>query len=318
MKRIGNLYPQIINIDNLRLADMKARKGKAHQYGVKLHDKNREANILKLHDMLKNKTYRTSPYKTFTIYEPKERVIFSLPYFPDRITHHAIMNILKPIFVSRFTADTYSCIEGRGIHAASYGLRNALRDVPETAYRLKLDVRKFYPSVDHSILKAQLVDLFKDPDLLWLLGENIDSADGLPIGNLLSQYFSNFYLTPLDRFIKEQLRVKDYFRYMDDIVIPASNKPYLHAIFSEIRNYLKIHLNLEVKGNYSIAPVDLCGIDFVGYKTYHTHTLMRKSIKQNFGRMMYSNPNRASIASYMGWASHSDSTHFLKKLKLVA
>jgi RNA-directed DNA polymerase len=317
MKRIGNLYPQIYSLDNLVLADQKARKGKAHQYGVQLHDRNRDANILKLHEILKNKTYCTSPYKTFTIYEPKERVIFSLPYFPDRITHHAIMNVLKPIFVSRYTTDTYSCIEGRGIHAASYALRHALRDIPGTQYRLKLDVKKFYPSIDHEILKAQLSRVFKDPDLLWLLREIIDSALGLPIGNLLSQYFSNFYLTPLDRFIKQQLHVTDYFRYMDDIVIPASNKPYLHAIFAEIRNYLKVHLNLEVKGNYSIAPVDLCGIDFVGYKHYHTHTLIRKSIKKDFSRMMYYGPTRASIASYMGWASHADSIHFLKKLKLV-
>lgn len=318
MKRIGNLYSQIYILDNLILADRKARKGKANQYGVRIHDRSREANILNLHEMLKNKTYRTSPYKTFTIYEPKERIISCLPYFPDRIAQHAVMNVLKPIFISRFTSDTYSCIEGRGIHAASYALRDALRNVPGTQYRLKMDVQKFYPSVDHDILKAQLRRLFKDADLLWLLDENIDSTQGLPIGNLTSQYFSNFYLTPLDRFIKQELCVKDYFRYMDDIVIPASNKPYLHAIFAEIRNYLKVRLNLEVKGNYSISPVDLCGIDFVGYKHYHTHTLMRKSIKQDFARTIHYGANRASIASYMGWASHCDSTHFLKKLKLVA
>lgn len=318
MKRIGNLYPLIYSMDNLILADKMARKGKSDQYGVKLHDRNREENLCKLHEMLKNKTYHTSVYKTFPIYEPKERIIFSLPYFPDRITHHAMMNIIKDIFVSRFTADTYSCIKGRGIHAASYALREALKDVSGTTYRLKLDVRKFYPSIDHGILKDQLGRLFKDPDLLWLIHEIIDSAEGLPIGNLLSQYFSNFYLTPLDRFIKQELKVKYYFRYMDDIVIPHSNKPYLHSILSEIRNYLKHNLNLQVKGNYSITPVDISGIDFVGYKHFHTHVLMRKSIKKDFARMMHYNPQPASIASYMGWASHSDSTHFLKKLKLVA
>ena len=138
------------------LADSIARKGKLNQTGVIQHDKNRVANIQALHEMLVNKTYKTSQYTTFTIFEPKERVIFRLPYFPDRITHHAVMNILEPLFVSTFTADTYSCIKGRGIHAAIYAVRKALQNIPETLYCLKLDVRKFYPSVDHEILKQQL------------------------------------------------------------------------------------------------------------------------------------------------------------------
>ena len=112
MKRIGNLYEKIISLDNLRLADEKARRGKLRSYGVLLHDKNREANILALHETLKNRTFKNSEYSTFTIYEPKERIIFRLPYYPDRILHHAIMNILEPIWVSVFTKDTYSCIKG--------------------------------------------------------------------------------------------------------------------------------------------------------------------------------------------------------------
>src|SRR5689334_12630052 len=115
MKRLNNLYPKIYSIENLVLADQRARKGKAHQYGVIVHDRSREENIRKLHVILKEKSYGTSDYKTFTIYEPKERLIFCLPYFPDRIAHHAVMNILEPIFVSTFTADTYSCIKGKGI-----------------------------------------------------------------------------------------------------------------------------------------------------------------------------------------------------------
>jgi RNA-directed DNA polymerase len=122
------------------------------QYGVIVHDKNREANILLLHDMLKNKTYKTSEYTTFTVYEPKEREVFRLPYFPDRITHHAVMNILEPIFMQVFTADTYSCIKKRGIHAAAnLAVKKALRDQPGTKYCLKLDIKKFYPNIDHPI-----------------------------------------------------------------------------------------------------------------------------------------------------------------------
>lgn len=314
MKRIGNLYEKIISVENLQLADSIARKGKSKQPGVIQHDKNHEANISKLHEMLKNKTYRTSEYTTFTVFEPKERLIFRLPYFPDRITHHAVMNIMEPIFVSIFTADTYSCIKGKGIHAASNAVKSALKDSKNTKYCLKLDIRKYYPSIDHDILKQLLRKKIKDNDLLWLLDEIIDSTDGLPIGNYLSQYFANFYLTYFDHWIKEEKRVKYYFRYADDLVILSSSKPYLHRLLSDIRQYLKQNLKLEVKSNYQIFPVDARGIDFVGYVFFHSHTLLRKSIKQNFARMLKKHRNDQSIASYKGWAIHCNSKNLLKKL----
>ena len=203
MKRINNLYPQIYSIENLMLADSIARKGKSNQPGIIMHDKNRDKNIQVLHEMLKNKTYKTSDYTTFTIFEPKERIIYRLPYFPDRITHHAVMNILERIFVSTFTADTYSCIKGKGIHAAAKAVKIALKDVSATEYCLKLDIKKFYPNIDHDILKCLIRKKIKDKDLLWLLDEIIDSTDGLPIGNYLSQYFANFYLSYFDHWIKE-------------------------------------------------------------------------------------------------------------------
>lgn len=119
MKRIGNLYKTIISVENLREADRKARKGKTHTYGVRVHDKNREANILALHEALLTKTFKTSPYDVFTIFEPKERLIFRLPYYPDRIVHHAIMNVLEPIWVRTFTHNTFSCVKGRGIEGCA-------------------------------------------------------------------------------------------------------------------------------------------------------------------------------------------------------
>jgi len=314
MKRINNLYEKIYSIENLQLADEIARKGKLKQPGVIGHDRNREANIQKLHKMLKDKTYKTSEYTTFTIFEPKERLIFRLPYYPDRITHHAVMNVLELIFVSVFTADTYSCIKGKGIHAAANAVKHALRDVPGTQYCLKLDIRKFYPNVDHKILKQLLRRKIKDNDLLWLLDEIIDSTDGLPIGNYLSQYFANFYLTYFDHWMKETLQVKYYFRYADDLVILSSSKPYLHQLLAEIRTYLKDRLKLTVKGNYQVFPVDVRGIDFVGYVFRHTHTLLRKSIKQNFARMLKTRRNAQSIASYNGWAAHCNSKNLMKKL----
>lgn len=314
MKRLNNLYEKIYQIENLRLADEIARKGKRHQYGIQLHDKNRETNLIALQQMLINKTYHTSAYTRFIIYEPKEREIFRLPYFPDRIVHHAIMNILEDIFVSVFTADTYSCIKGRGIHAAAMAVNKALQNVSCTQYCLKLDIRKFYPSIDHITLKKLLRKKFKDENLLWLLDGIIDSAPGLPIGNYLSQYFANFYLTFFDHWIKEVKRVKHYFRYADDIVILSNNKPFLHQLLADIREYLQKNLSLQIKDNYQVFPVSARGIDFVGYRFYHTHALLRKSIKKNFARMISRRKNSASIASYYGWAKHCNSRHLLKKL----
>jgi len=314
MKRKGNLYHQICSIENLKLADKIARKGKLKQPGIIFHDKNRERNIRLLHEMLLNKTYKTSEYTTFSIYEPKERIIYRLPYFPDRITHHAVMNILEPLFISTFTVDTYSCIKSRGIHAAANAVKCALKDISGTQFCLKMDVRKFYPSIDHAILKQLLRRKIKDQDLLWLLDEIIDSTDGLPIGNYLSQYFANFYLTYFDHWIKEEKKVKYYFRYADDLVIMAGNKTYLHQILSDITKYLQEQLKLTVKDNYQVYPVDARGIDFLGYVFFHTHTRLRKTIKQNFARMLARNRNPASIASYKGWAKHCNGKHLMKKL----
>lgn len=314
MKRLNNLFSQIISIENLIKADEKAQKGKLKQYGVSLHNKNKEENIMKLHNLLKSQNYKTSQYDIFKVFEPKERDVYRLPYFPDRICHHAIMNILEPVFVAVFTGDSYSCIKGRGIHKASFNLRKALRSKTETIYCLKLDIKKFYPNIDHDILKKLLRKKFKDINLLWLLDEIIDSAPGLPIGNYLSQYLANFYLTYFDHWIKEEIRIKYYFRYADDIVILHSDKKVLHRIFNLINSYLELNLKLEVKDNWQIFPVEKRGIDFVGYVHYHTHVKLRKSIKKRFARMLKKSPNKASIASYQGWAKHCNSKNLMKKL----
>ena len=264
--------------------------------------------------MLRDKTYKTSSYTIFKVYEPKERTVYRLPYFPDRITHHAVMNVLEPLFLSVFTADTFSCLKGRGIHGAAYAVRKALRDESGTQYCLKLDIQKFYPSIDHNVLKALLRKKIKDKDLLWLLDEIINSAPGLPIGNYLSQYLANFYLTYFDHWLKEEKRVKYYFRYADDLVILHHDKQYLHNLFSEIREYLDTDLRLQVKGNYQVFPVAARSLDFVGYRFYHSHTLLRKSIKQNIARKVSRGISPQSRASYWGWMKYCNSSHLIKKL----
>ena len=211
MKRIGNLFDRVIDVENLHLADEKARKGKLKSYGVRVHDANREANLLALHETLKNGTFKTSKYHIFTIYEPKERFIYRLPYYPDRILHHAIMNVLEPIWVSVFNKNTYSCIKNRGIHKCAKDVKQALKQDPDgTRYCLKIDVRKFYPSIDHETLKMVVRRKIKDVRLLALLDEIIDSTDGVPIGNYLSQHFANLFLAYFDHWLKEEKRVKYY------------------------------------------------------------------------------------------------------------
>ncbi len=302
-------------MENLELADKNARKDKSGQYGVISHDKNKEQNLLLLQNSLSNKTYTTSKYKTFTIFEPKERVIWKLPYFPDRICHHAIMQVVGSTLSSTLTSDTYSCIKGRGIHKASYKLRKVLKNNEvNTKYCLKLDIVKFYPNVDHVILKQLLRNKIKDKDMLWLLDNIIDSAPGLPIGNYLSQILANFLLTYFDHWLKEVKRIKYCFRYADDLVVLSDSKESLHQLLFEIKEYLITNLKLEVKGNYQIFPVSARGIDFVGYKHYHTHTLLRKGIKQNLRRMLKVRPSKASIASYNGWLKHCNSKNLTSKL----
>lgn len=317
MKRRNNLYEQICSIQNLQLADSIARKGKAKQPGVIKHDGNRDANIMALRIALTEKTYKPTGYRVFKIREPKERIIHCTDYYPGRILDHAIMNILEPTFTSMFTADTYGNIKGRGNHGASRGVKRALKDIAGTQYCLKLDIRKFYPSVDHEVLKQILRRKFKDQDLLNLLDKVIDSADGLPIGNYISQYFANLYLTPFDHWLKEKMRVKYYFRYVDDMVILSGSKEFLHQILAEIKTYLLTQLKLELKDNYQVFPVDDRGIDFVGFVFFHKYTLIRKRIKQNCARMLATNRNPKSLVAYYGWFKHSNSRNLQKKLSIT-
>lgn len=329
MKRIGNLYEQIISLGNLRLADEKARRGKTKKYGVRIHDKNREANLLALHESLKNHSFKNSDYTTFTIYEPKERLIFRLPYYPDRILHHAIMNVLEPIWVSIFTKDTYSCIKGRGIHGAMRRVKQAMKDCEYARYCLKVDIRKFYPSIDHEVLKRIIRKKIKCKETLALLDTIIDSADGVPIGNYLSQYFANLILAYFDHWVKEVKRVRYYFRYADDMVFIAPTKEELHVLLSDVKAELAT-LHLSLKGNEQIFPLAANrqdkhgrGLDFVGFVFYHKQTLIRKSIKRNFCRAAARQNRRANmsqraykqaICSWLGWAKYCNAKNLLKTI----
>lgn len=295
MKRIGYLHEKVYDIENIEKADDKARKHKSARWGILKHDRNRQEENERLSEQLKDLVYETSEYSTFKIYEPKERLIFRLPYYPDR-----------------------------GIHNVAYDLRAALTEHPnETLYCLKMDVRKFYPSINHDILCEIIKRKVKDASLLVLLIGIIYSADGVPIGNYLSQFFANLYLAYFDHWVKEELKCKFYFRYADDIVILSSDKNFLRTVLIAIKMYLKEVLDLRLKPNYQIFPVDDRGIDFVGYRFYHTHVLLRKSIKIRLFRLVKKYQSgkidrqelRRRMQSYFGWLKFCNSKNLLRKIQ---
>lgn len=335
VKRIGYLHDKLCTEKNIALADKNARIGKSgsRKY-IHEHDKHRKQEDLALLASFINGTYKTSKYDNYIIYEPKKRIISKLPYYPDRIAHHAIMNIMKPIWISQMTNFTYANIKGRGIHTCMKDISRTLyktKNTDATKYYLKLDIRKFYPNISHNVLKDILKRKIKDIKMLNILFEIIDSFEyngedkytkdisGLPLGNYPSDYECNLYLTSLDRWIKEELKIKYVIRYADDILIFYNNKEYLHKVLIAIKFYVKEVLHLEIKPNYYIAPVDKRPIDYIGYIFTHTNVRVRKRIKNRLKKVIndYNKGNITKakfiriIPSYYGWLTHADCKHLL-------
>lgn len=322
MKRIGYLFEKVCDMDNLRMAEANAGTGKGSRQEVAQFRDNLEQNLADIRAQLVNRTYHTSQYTCFIKHEPKERVIYKLPY-RDRVVQWAIMQVLVDIWTPIFTRDTYACIKGRGVHSLLQRLRKELRNDPDgTKYCYKIDIRKFYPSITHSILKEVVRQRIKDPALLWLLDDIIDSADGVPIGNYISQYFANLYLAELDHIVKEQWGVKYYYRYADDIVVLSDSKEFLHGIHTKMVQYLAEHRRLELKPNYQIFPVEARGIDFIGYVTRHTYCRARKRNKKALCKVvaklrhkgLTGEEIRLRVASRLGFIVHADSKHLINIL----
>ena len=213
MKRTASLFSQIVDYENLRLAWLKARKGKTSKKSVQNFSRNVNKNLQVIHDRMIASPPVLSKYIQFKIYDPKERMISVVP-FPDRVIHHAIMNVLEPVFERQFIFHTYACRKGKGTHAAA---RYAFKCAGRSEFFLKLDVRKYFDSIDHTVLKQFLCRIIKDARCLELLfgvidsykidfeGDSVGRKKGLPIGNLTSQFFANFYLSALDHFCLEKL-----------------------------------------------------------------------------------------------------------------
>ena len=326
MKRYGKLFEKIIDINNLVRAHNNARKRKTKNPEVQKVDGDVLGYCTQIREMLVRGTFTTSKYHIFNIVDRgKEREICDLPYFPDRIVHWAIMQVLEPIFCSHFIAQTYAAIPGKGTHRALQQLHEYMDDKEGTAYCLKLDVKKFFPHVNGEILKALLRKKIKCERTLWLLDDIVDSYDnGLPIGNYTSQYFGNYYLSFFDHWIKEAKGVKYYLRYMDDIIILHSSKDYLHELKREIDEYFA-GLKLTVKGNWQVFPTLVRGVDFVGYRSFEGYTLLRKPTKKRLKaatkRLLFkvqsgkplTTSDRSVIGSYHGILKWCDSWRLSNK-----
>jgi len=319
MKRYGDLWNKIIDKENIRQAHKKARKDKSFYSEVQYVDEHLEECVDKIHEMLKNKTYTIKPsdYTKFTKWDKtKFRDIYKLNYFPHRIIQWCLLLQTQYIFINSFISQTYASLPNRGIHLALKTLREYSQDKNNTQYCLKIDIHHFYPSINRKINKKQLKNKFKDKDVLWLMFMLIDSLEGdkgIAIGSLFSQYDGNFVLTPFDHWIKEEKKVKYYERYCDDMIFLSNSKEELHELLKEIKIYLKDNLDLELKDNYQIFPVDDRGIDFLGYRSFRNYTILRKTTYKKYKRKMlrisklykqhgnltYSQV--CTINSYLGW-----------------
>jgi RNA-directed DNA polymerase len=332
MKRYGNLYTEICSIENLRLAHKNARKGKTYYPEVIKIDKDPDKYLIPIQKMLQNKSYFTSKYRIFEIVDRgKRREICDLPYYPDRIVHWALIQIIEPILMKHLIETTYAALPGRGTHKALRKMRRYMDDRNGTAYCLKIDVSKYFPNIDKEILKNKFRKRIKCPDTLWLIDEIIDSFEkGIPIGNYTSQYFGNYYLSDFDHWIKEEKKIKYYLRYMDDMIFFAPTKEELHDLIRDIHNYLGEELHLSVKPNWQVFPTAVRGVDFVGYRTFYSYTLLRKSTKKRLKRaskkllsqksdgIPFTASNISTIASYMGLLKWCNSYRlYLKTLYLL-
>lgn len=280
-------------------------------------------NILALHQELVDKKYKHGYYSAFKISDPKPRDIHKATV-RDRLLHHAIYRILYPYFNRLFISDSYSCQKEKGTHKAinrfrKFG-RKISRNNTRTAWVLKCDIKKFFASIDHLKLKEILKKYIDDENILWLLGQIIDSFNtgknpqiGLPLGNLTSQLFINVYMNEFDQFVKHKLNVKYYIRYADDFVIMNESKQCLENLIPKISEFLENHLKLSLHPDKLYIKTLASGIDFLGWIHFPYHRILRTSTKRRMFSRLKQNPTEDSVASYLGLLEHGN-TYKLSKI----
>ncbi len=281
MKRVNNIFDKLISFGNLYFAFKKAMKGSSKKYSSSYFHFNYEKEIIKLRDELKNGTYKPERYRYFMIYEPKEREI-SVAGFRDRVVHHALINVLEPVFDKRFIFHSYATRKNKGTQKAIKQAQNYLKN---KYFYLKSDIKKYFQNIDHSILIYLIERKIKDKKIMDLIGIILQNNDiskernlnkGLPIGNLTSQFFANIYLDKLDHFVKEDLKIRYYIRYMDDFVFFENDKEKLKEILFIINNYLRKNLKLGLKEKATFINTRLNGLPFLGMRIFPNNIRIKK------------------------------------------
>jgi retron-type reverse transcriptase len=295
MKTYKNLYPRICAFNSLLWAFHLAARGKRSKDSVASFEYHLEENLISLQTELRSQTYAPGEYHNFHIYDPKPRLISAAP-FRDRVVHHALCQVIEPLFERRFIYDSYACRAGKGTHAALDRAQVFARCSP---YVLKCDIEHFFPSIDHAILLAGLGRVIADRQTLWLCGQILASGaglhrpehtprlfpgddlfalarpTGLPIGNLTSQFWANVYLDPLDQYIKRQLKCPAYLRYVDDFLLFSDDKAELHRWRGAIIRFLQgLRLVLH-EDQAAVFPVET-GIPFLGWRVYPLHRRLKR------------------------------------------
>jgi retron-type reverse transcriptase len=339
-KTFKHLYSQITDFQNLFLASRKAQKGRRYRESTMRFNFDLEANLFCIQDELKSKSYRHGYYRDFIVLDSKKRLISAAPY-RDRVVHHAVNNIIEPLFDRSFINDTFACRKGKGTHAALLRFRHFLA---KHKYVLKCDIKKYFQNIDHQILLAKLARKLFDREAMWLLTEIIGSRDfnkqtpavyypgdnlftpherrrGIPVGNLTSQFFANLYLNDFDHWLKEDLRAGPYLRYVDDFCIFGDDKYRLNEVRANIEEYLAgIRLSMH-EGKSRIYSVKE-GVEFLGFRHLHGRVRVRRENVRRFIKRMRKMQKayaageiefekvRDSVSSWSAHAAYADSFRF--------
>lgn len=309
----------------------KARKCKRYRPDVLEFEANREDNLFRAIEVLKDGTYQPGEYRVFKVWEPKERIIMALPFF-DRVIQHMIVNFIEPIFEKRFLFHSYACRKGKGAHEASKTLSKWLYELEvvqgKKIYAIKGDIHHYFQSVSHDILKAEIRRYISDKALLKILDRIIDHNGifppgvGIPVGNLTSQLFANVYLNKLDQFVKHELKVKYYVRYMDDFIILSEDPAELRRLLAIIEEFLRRELRLELNPKTTILAAKN-GINFVGYIHYKDHKKIRKDARRRLTKLLKAFETGEveleyfdrSIESRFGHMEHADTYNYIRETK---
>lgn len=312
MKRYGNLFHKTFSKENLHLAYLDARRGKRNRRATFEFERNLGTNLDNIYNAIHSGTFQPEPYYQFIIYEPKQRIIHA-PTFRDVVVQHAIYRIIYEVFDRIFIDQSFACRIGYGTHRAAECSRKYMRRHSGEEYILKLDIRKFFYTINRTVLQNMIGSKIKDKKLinLMMMFANMETPTGIPIGNLLSQMFALIYLNPLDHFIKRVLKVKHYVRYVDDFLLIGLSRNHCFNLRKKIITFLKDTLGLELSKS-TIARVRK-GINFCGYRMWKTISVIRKYSLYKFVRSVKESKQK-SINSLLGHARKTNSLIYMLKI----